>query len=334
MIINKIIKTGKCILGGLLLFGMIASCTKDYFVDENNYRIYVPEIQQRTIQDFYVAFHDAVGNHLRTRRFSEADFNEPYITDGVIRSKLKAGEDVNVMCFAQLNTIAVSEGQPLSQSFLSLPAVDENRHIYTTARLDCRVFHKVGTVYPIGHPLAQGEDTISMNAECVYTGTIGVNFKNLPEMVDRVEVLYSGLATRMNFDGTMGTFTPSDRVWVSYPAAGTHPAIIKFKDSFLPSAGTLIGAKNGEPAPQQGRTPLKLEVVFYNGEKRVGYLTEADLGGKFPVTGGNGNPVTGDVFLEPRGNIEFNFEGFTLVDITLKGWGDIITPDPDDVTPV
>lgn len=333
MIIDRIIKTGRYILGGLLLSGMIIACTNDYFVDENNYRIYVPQIQQRTIQDFYVAFHDADGNHLRTRRFSEADFNEPYITDGLIRSKLKAGEEANIMCFAQLNTIAVTEGQPLSQSFLSLPPIDENKHIYTTARLDCRVFHKVRTIYPIGHPLSQVPDTISMNEECVYTGTIGVNFKNLPGMVDRVEVFYSGLATRMNFDGTMGTFAPSDRVWVSYSAADDH-SLVKFKDSFLPSAGTLIGAKAGETVPQQGRTPLKLEVIFYEGDRQVGYLTEADLGGEFPVTDGKGNPVSGDVFLEPRGTIEFNFEGFTLVDIALKGWGDIITPDPDDVTPV
>lgn len=330
MIVDKIIKTGKYILGGLLLSGMIASCTKDYFVDENNYRIYVPEIQQRTIQDFYVAFHDKDGNHLRTRRFSEADFNEPYITEGVIRSKLKFGE-VNVMCFAQLNTIAVTEGQPLSQSFLSLPAIDENKHIYTTSRLDCRVFHKVKTVYPIGHPLAQMNDTISMNEDCVYTGYIGVNFKNLPDIVDRVDVLYSGLATRMNFNGTMDNFAPSDRVWVSYPATGTHPAIMKFKDSFIPSAGTLIGAETDKATPQEGRTPLKLEVIFYQGDKQVGYLTGEDLGGEFPVTDGKGNPVTGDVFLEPRGTVEFNFEGFTLVNIQLLGWGEI---NPGDVTPV
>lgn len=330
MIIAKIIKTGKYILGGLLLSGMITSCTKDYFVDENNYWIYVPEIKQRTIQDFYVAFHDKDGNHLRTRRFSEADFNEPYITDGVIRSKLKFGE-VNVMCFAQLNTIAVTEGQPLSQSYLSLPPIDENKHIYTTARLDCRVFHKIKTVYPIGHPLARVDDTISMNEDCVYTGYIGVNFKNLPDIVDRVEVLYSGLATRMNFDGTMGTFASSDRVWVSYPAAGADHSLIQFKDSFLPSAGTLISAKTDGTAPQEGRTPLKLEVIFYQGDQQVGYLTEKDLGGEFPVTDGKGNPVTGDVFLEPRGTIEFNFEGFTLVNIQLLGWGEI---NPGDVTPV
>lgn len=317
---------------------MFVACTNDYFVDENNYRIYVPEIQQRTIQDFYVAFHDRAGNHLRTRRFSGTDFDEPYITDGIVRTKLQVGE-VNVMCFAQLNTIAVTEGQPLSESFLSLPTVDESKHIYTTAQLDCRVYHKVRTVYPIGHPLSQVPDTISMNENCVYTGQIKVNFKNLPPEVDRVEVLYSGLATRMNFDGTMGVFTPSDRVWVSYDAAGDHSPEMEFGNSFLPSAGTLIGSEApAGKSPQEKRSPLKLEVVFYHGKRQVGYLTESDLSGvhnpgpdKHPVVDGEGNPVDGDVFLNPRGTIVFNFDGFTLVKITLTEWGDI---KPGETTPV
>lgn len=311
-----------------MLSAIIVSCTKDYFMDENNYRIYVPQIQERTVQDFYVAFHDMEGNHLRTRRFSEAGFNQPYLTDGIVRSKLKTGE-INVMCFSQLNTIAVTEGQSLSQSYLALPAVDEARHIYTTAKLDCRVFHKVKAVYPAGHPLARTADTVSMNENCVYTGYIALKFKNLPPVVDRVEVFYSGLATRMNFDGTLGTFTSSDRVWVSYipkqkPETG-ELLTEKFEDSFFPSAGTLIGAKS------EGCTPLKLEVIFYNKGEQVGYLNEDNLAGDHAVVDGDGHPVTGDVFLKPRETITFSFQGFTLVGIQLLGWAGI---DPGDVTPM
>ena len=145
MIMNKIIKNGRTLLGGLLLGCMAVSCTKDYFLDENNYWIYVPQIKDRSIQDFYVAFHDAAGNHLRTSRFAAADFNQPYVTDGIIRSKLKPGE-TNVMCFAQLNTIEVTEGQPLADSWLALPVVDKKAGIYAPGKLDCRMLQKVAEV--------------------------------------------------------------------------------------------------------------------------------------------------------------------------------------------
>lgn len=323
MIINRITHKWRYIIGGLTLSCIIISCTKDYFVDENNYWIYVPQIRERTIQDFYVAFHDMAGNHLRTRRFTEADFNQPYLTDGIVRSKLQVGE-VNVMCFSQLNTIEISEGQPLSESYLSLPVVSQKDHIFTTANVDCRVFHKVKTVYPIGHPNAKLSDTISMDDNCVYTGNIAVQFKNLPQMVDRVDVFYSGLATRMNFDGTLGTFTPSDCVWVSYLPL-KQSVTEKFEDSFFPSAGTLIGTK------ADGRAPLKLKVIFYSKGIQVGYLNEENLSEDHPVTDGQGKPVSAELFLEPRKTICFNFEGFTLVGIELEGWAGI---NPGDITPV
>lgn len=329
MSIDRIKNKGKYILGALLLSGMIASCTEDYFLDENNYWIYVPEIRERTVQDFYVAFHDTEGNHLRTRYFSGADFDEPYVTDGIIRSKLKAGE-VNVMCFSQLNSLSVTGGQPLAKSYLSLLPVDGKSGLYRRPGADCRIFHKVRTVYPIGHPDAQLRDEIRMDENTVCTGSIMLEFKKLPEMVDRVEVFYAGLATRMNFDGTLGVFTPSDRVWASY-APLRQTTVERFSDHFLPSAGGLITPRPEETTPLDGRTPLTLEVIFYQGDQTVGRLTENNLGGDHPVTDDKGNPLSGEIFLEARQTICLHFEGFTLMSIKLTDWGGI---EPGETTPV
>lgn len=329
MSIDRIKNKGKYILGALLFSGMIASCTEDYFLDENNYWIYVPEIRERTVQDFYVAFHDTEGNHLRTRYFSGADFDEPYVTDGIIRSKLKVGE-VNVMCFSQLNSLCVTGGQPLAKSYLSLLPVDGKSGLYRRPGADCRIFHKVRTVYPIGHPDAQLRDEIRMDENTVCTGSIVLEFKKLPEMVDRVEVFYAGLATRMNFDGTLGVFTPSDRVWASY-APLRQTTVERFSDHFLPSAGGLITPRPEETTPLDGRTPLTLEVIFYQGDQTVGRLTENNLGGDHPVTDDKGNPLSGEIFLEARQTICLHFEGFTLMSIELTDWGGI---NPGETTPV
>ncbi|RHV94453.1 hypothetical protein DXA95_08710 [Odoribacter sp. OF09-27XD] len=315
MIMNKIIKNGRTLLGGLLLGCMAVSCTKDYFLDENNYWIYVPQIKDRSIQDFYVAFHDAAGNHLRTSRLAAADFNQPYVTDGIIRSKLKPGE-TNVMCFAQLNTIEVTEGQPLADSWLALPVVDKKAGIYAPGKLDCRMLQKVAEVLPIGHAGARVADTVDIKEDLVYLGTLVLKFKKLPKVVDRVEVIYSGLATRMSFSGSFTTFTPGDRVKASYlPLHQSDNE--EFKDSFLPSSGTLLEGV----APE--RPPLGLEVFFYSGEDQVGYFTEKNLSENCPVTDGNGEPLPKPWFLEPRHTVSFCFEGFTMVSVQLVGWEDI-----------
>lgn len=77
---------------GILLLYSLASCTYDYFVDENNLWIYVPQVKEGTIRDFYIAFHDEAGSHMRSSHIY-APFNKNELTlDGTLRFKLKPGE--------------------------------------------------------------------------------------------------------------------------------------------------------------------------------------------------------------------------------------------------
>ena len=103
---------------GILLLYSLASCTYDYFVDENNLWIYVPQVKEGTIRDFYIAFHDEAGSHMRSSHIY-APFNKnELMLDGTLRFKLKPGE-TSVTCFAQIGDMPVSEGQLYSDSYLS-----------------------------------------------------------------------------------------------------------------------------------------------------------------------------------------------------------------------
>ena len=115
---------------GILLLYSLASCTYDYFVDENNLWIYVPQVKEGTIRDFYIAFHDEAGSHMRSSHIY-APFNKnELMLDGTLRFKLKPGE-TSVTCFAQIGDMPVSEGQLYSDSYLSAKPLKGAEHTFT-----------------------------------------------------------------------------------------------------------------------------------------------------------------------------------------------------------
>lgn len=338
---------------GLLLLYSLASCTYDYFVDENNCWISVPQIQNGSIHDFYIAFHDELGGHMRSSHiYAPFDKNE-LMQDGTLRFKLKIGE-TRVTCFAQTGDMPISEGLPYAESYLSARPVKGAEHTFmplpadvgtvtqkkNTTKADVgpnqpRYLKSQLTIYPIGHPDAKKVHTVDIDEKQTYNGKIVNEFKNIANIgITRIEVHYTGLATRLSFDGRFGSFTPQDIMQATYdlsvsgPSSGTD---YKFGESYFPSSGYDVNTPN---APDTALTPLKVDTYFYKGDEVIGWFSfdsANSSGGMDPPVDEDGNPITGPVYLKPGTQLSFTYKGFTIVSIKLSEWGDI---DPGGTTPM
>ena len=242
---------------GILLLYSLASCTYDYFVDENNLWIYVPQVKEGTIRDFYIAFHDEAGSHMRSSHIY-APFNKnELMLDGTLRFKLKPGE-TSVTCFAQIGDMPVSEGQLYSDSYLSAKPLKGAEHTFTPLPAGSKTgtqnkstatgkptdpdqprFSKTRlSLYPIGHPDAKKIHTIDISEENSYNGKITNEFKNFAGLgVTRIEIHYTGLATRLCFDGHFDNFTPQDKIQVRPARRRTGRAGLQLLRELFPVIG-------------------------------------------------------------------------------------------------
>lgn len=144
--------------------------------------------------------------------------------------------------------------------------------------------------------------------------------------VTRIEIHYTGLATRLCFDGHFDNFTPQDKIQVSYdlPAAGQAGPDYSFSESYFPSSGYDIDAPD---APGTALTPLKVVTYFYDDNEIIGRFAfdsgNLNEGGMEPPVDENGDKIDGPVYLTPGAQLTFTYKGFTLVAIKLSEWGDI-----------
>lgn len=338
---------------GLLLLYSAASCTYDYFEDENNCWIYVPQVKDGSIRDFYIAFHDQAGGHMRSSHiYAPFDKNE-LMQEGKLRFKLKPGE-TQVTCLAQAGSMPISQGLPYGESYISAQPVEGAEHTFIPVSTDpgpntqsrsegsaktdptqLRFLKTRLSLPPIGHPDAKKEHPIDIDEKQAYNGKIINEFKKLGGLrISRIEIRYTGLATRLSFDGGFGNFTPQDKMQVSYQlaASGQSGPDYTFGESYFPSSGYDI---NTPDAPETNLTPLKVDAYFYEGSDLIGWFSfdsaNPNDGGMDAPTDENGNPITGPIYLKPGGQLRFTYKGFTIVSIELSDWGDIGTGGTTDM---
>jgi len=323
----------KFLVISLLVFGSF-SCTYDYFEDESNFIVYVPQIEDGTIDNFYIAIHDAQGNHLVTRKF-EAPFDKnDLLKQGIIRFKLPRG-DASVSCFANYDSNStITEGEALTGSYKSqLPsASDPNVYISTDTQPRANFIDVL--IYPLGHPSAKQHVEVDMDTDKIFKGRVICRFEDLPSSVTDLHIFYTGNSTQLGFDGIFREFSTNDRL---YAEAATGPYttgnIISYPQYIYPSTGVSFLKRNATYV--DSGEEIGVEIIFYNGTDIIGSASfqPSDLAAlspdKRPVDG-NGNPVT-NLILYPQQTIIFTFKGFTIIKIELEDWGDII---PGETTPM
>lgn len=126
-------------LGLCLVIFAAVSCTYDYFEDENNFKIYIPQLQDGTIDNVLVSIHDASGTH-RYTRFIEGPFDPNTIgRDGILRFKLPWGGGYKVSAFANVDETYCDRGQPHQDSHISEPLLGNARDgTHSRPQLPCR----------------------------------------------------------------------------------------------------------------------------------------------------------------------------------------------------
>lgn len=348
MTASSVVKCTCKVLSGLcLMIFASGGCTYDYFVDENNFTLYVPQIEEGTIQNFYVAFHSSDGKHTITREVSAPFDQNDKMKQGLLRFKLPVGPTYTVSCFAQYTPASVTVGNAYDES-AKLKELDlsggnyyaGSGNVYISRSTRPRSLFLAATPFPVGHPDSKIALEADIDETREFKGRVILTFEDLPSSVTRIDTYYSGLSTKHQFDGTFRNSTDSDRIRGSYTiASGTVSGnTVSFSDILHPSVGTRFGAESRGPSTPlpSTPTPLELELHLYDARgNNVGIIpfTEDDFNAlpdnKKPQDE-NGNPVT-SLVLETQKTIRFHFKGFTVIGIELLGWGDIIVGPTTDM---
>ena len=228
--------TGR-LLGLCLVILAVVSCTYDYFEDENNFKIYIPQIPEGSVDNVLVAIHDASGNHTVTR-FIRGPFDPNTIgKDGILRFKLPGGRGYRVSAFANVGEGSFDVGHAHQDSYIAEPLPGNSGKTHTPGSDFRVVLQDDITSYPLGHPLAGIPDTVNLAKDSVYKASVLCDFHGLPAAVARIDITYKGVGTHMRYDGTYAR--PTDgHVRSSHAVNAAGSVISTGPDYIFPSTGT------------------------------------------------------------------------------------------------
>ncbi|MFR4026425.1 MAG: hypothetical protein ACLTZY_13010 [Alistipes indistinctus] len=246
------------VAGVMLLPYTAVSCTNDYFLDENNCWLYVPEIQKGSIPDFTAVFHGESGNHLITRKVSAPFDKNELMQNGILRFCCNRVHVPHRFC---------PDRQHANERGIAVGRFLHFRATCTANRARVRPVRSVARpampIDALSHRASRfTESTYHRHQRGqLYTGTIVHEFRDLPAQVTRIDIRYTGLSTRLGFNGLFGDESPDDYTLVSYAVGGQRAVTHSFQDMYLPSSGTRLDGAESE------LTPLKLDVLFYAGRR-------------------------------------------------------------------
>lgn len=310
-----------------LTLGVGFSCTKDYFVDENNFYIYVPQIKDKSIENFYIAFHSEDGRHFVSRFVERSQFgSDTMLRQGLLRFKLPAGMTMTATCFADLpSSERVTFGQEYGDSHVVLPPHEEEGTGMKPER-DFRALTASFFMLPIGHPQSQERHTVDMTEDLLHKAKITLAFKNMPSRVAEVHAYYTGLGTCLHFDGALQTHDEQAQVHASHPLSdGVQDGeYLAFSDMHYASAGLNVFAEGQARSDGNGELGVAFEFRDENG-RSLGQVVIPEEEFREQL------PEFSPRYLKPRQQITLRFDEFVLVDMELSDWGDI---DQGETTPM
>lgn len=199
----------------VLLIGVAAalgldSCTYDYFVDETNYRIFVPD----DVGNCRILIYDSAG--ARTGSIKPYSQNPP-AKDGLLRFRLPPGT-YTVYCYANTDSLSFTDEDRLDNAAFSLNSIpgmsldgmpQEDLHVQPSRIL----FDKFET--EIKHLGNAKTDTVHLSD---YTGRITVRFENFdsavfPEEIKTVELLAQNAGVKQYIKQDTLTAGPAGKMY-------------------------------------------------------------------------------------------------------------------------
>lgn len=165
------------------------ACTYDYFEDETNYIVYIPEVKDKTVDGCRVMVYNKSGL-LVGNKSTETSTTDAKISLGLFTFRLPVG-DYKVYCYANTNEVAFSDEGSYETSALNLCS-NETGDTYLQPS---DIFFDI-LEHTVQHPGILVSDTAAIER---YVGRITVRFKNLPFNITNlanIELLAQGVATR------------------------------------------------------------------------------------------------------------------------------------------
>ena len=303
-----------CTMGILLLFSFLVSCTRNYFEDDTNLRIYIPEIENKSINNLQLFLHNANGQLIQQKEYNYPFDDEMFIRTGVLRFSLPQGI-YTLTCFTDTKnsatTLDVSIGDSFDNSYIGLERHKDN--IFKTAPSLRKIVNRKLEAELYGKPLKI--DTVSISEDAIHVGKIKYIFKGLPTAVSRVDVYAQGLSSKLYFNGVDDRFSSDEYVFKSaIRPSDQGSSQFSFEDYYFPSA---IG--------EGDEVELTLMVDFFD---QLGVKIGSFFDQLPKVSDSDGNLIA--PILQSKQTLTISFNGFVFSGISLSGWGEIgdgeITP--------
>lgn len=191
----------------VLLFQI--SCTYDYFEDETNYILYVPEVEEGSVTDCSVFVYADSGQLIAKKTMSTQTVKDPRMAQGLFGFKLFPGS-YKVYCYTNTDSISFSNISKLQEAaFTAHKRKSGQDHYVQPSNIR---FDKKEPV--IVHTGVLSQDTTEINH---YTGRVTVRFKNFPLNPSTVKVVKMsaenvGTIQYLKTDTITTSFTASDKI--------------------------------------------------------------------------------------------------------------------------
>lgn len=210
-----------------------ASCTYDYFVDETNYLVFVPEVLDKTVSDCRVMVYDDAGTLVGSRYASSPWDKDPRMAIGEFCFRLPPGE-YKVYCYTNTDSLSFVDLQSLENSAFRLKESAWKEGGYAQPS---DIFYQKLTP-AIEHPALLYTDTVRTQR---YAGRITVRFKDFPgdvSRIDHVELQAEGAPTTqyLKLDTLTTRLDPTEVMYHldKLPVQQT-PGILEVDHRYLPS---------------------------------------------------------------------------------------------------
>lgn len=300
----------KKILFSIVSVFLLMSCTYDYFEDENNLRIYVPEIKDKSIKDFVIVFHDHSGKHVLSKHYKYPYNSDELVSNGILRFKVLPG-DYTVSCFANtvdsLKSLKINANDGPANAAVQMELINGDLYKPSTA---LRKKLQIGVNAPfLGTPLRI--DTIGIGEENIHVGKIEYQFKGLPSSITKIEIYTYNLSTQLTFENIRRQASENDVVYLNFnPKEHISPkGIPSISDFFFPSV----------PSGAGDYKKLRVYTRFFDSDNNL----MGEYSDPLPKTRDeHGNDI--EPVLMPQKKLWILFDGFFVTEVKLSEWGDII----------
>lgn len=124
---------------GVAVLLSLASCTYDYFEDETNYQVFVPEVLNKTVSDCRVLVYNDAGTLVGARYATSPWDKDPRMEAGLFSFRLTPGE-YKVYCYTNTDSLTFVDGQHLDASAIALGGILGNAVFCFQIMIPCAGF--------------------------------------------------------------------------------------------------------------------------------------------------------------------------------------------------